>query len=42
MMTLYCYTTNSFEKKNGDGDVESLLPLIPFMPHVIFVSGMSL
>jgi hypothetical protein len=43
MMIVHCYTTTSFPKKSGDGDVESLLFLTPFMPHVVsFVSVMSL
>jgi hypothetical protein len=40
---LHCNTTTSFVKKSGDGDAESLLALMPFMPPVIFfVSIMSL
>jgi hypothetical protein len=43
MMALHCYTTNSFVKKSGDGDAESLLFLMSFMPPVVsFVSIMSL
>jgi hypothetical protein len=42
MMTLHCYTTNSFARKNGDGDAKSLLSLIPFMSPRVFVSVMSL
>jgi hypothetical protein len=43
VMTLLCYTINSFVKSSGDGDVESLLSLTPFMPLVVsFVSVMSL
>jgi hypothetical protein len=43
VMTLQCYTTNSFAKNSEDGDVESLLSLTPFMPPTIsFVFVMSL
>jgi hypothetical protein len=43
MMALHCCTTNSFVKKSGDGDVESLLFLMLFMlPTTSFVSAMSL
>jgi hypothetical protein len=35
VMTLHCYTTTSSAKKGDDGDVESLLDLMPFMPHAI-------
>jgi hypothetical protein len=37
-MALHCYITNSSIKQNGDGDTESLLSFIPFMPHVVFIS----
>jgi hypothetical protein len=36
MTALHCYTTNSFAKKSGDGDAESLLSLMSFMPPAIF------
>jgi hypothetical protein len=36
MMTLYYCTTNSFVKKNGDGDAKSLLSFISFMPPAVF------
>jgi hypothetical protein len=40
---VHCYTINSFAKKSGNDDVESLQFLTPFMPPVIsFVSIMSL
>jgi hypothetical protein len=43
VMTLHCYTTNSFVKNCGDGDAEALLPLTPFIPPVVsFISVMSL
>jgi hypothetical protein len=43
MMVVHCYTTTSFAKKSGDGDVESLLFLTLFMPPVVsFISVMSL
>jgi hypothetical protein len=43
MMALHCYTTNSFAKKNGDGDADSLLSLMPFLPPTIsFIFVMSL
>jgi hypothetical protein len=32
---VHCYTTNSFIKKSGDGDAESLQFLTPFMPPVV-------
>jgi hypothetical protein len=42
MMVVHCYTTTSFAKKSGDGDVEYLLFLTLFMPHAVsFVSVMS-
>jgi hypothetical protein len=42
-MTPHCYTTTSSIKKGGDGDTESLLDLMPFMPPAVsFVSIMSL
>jgi hypothetical protein len=42
-MTLHCYTTTSPTKKGGDGDAESLLDLMPFMPLVVsFVFVISL
>jgi hypothetical protein len=42
-MFLHCYTTTSFLKKSDDGDVESLLVLMPFMPPAVsFISIMSL
>jgi hypothetical protein len=43
MMALHCYTTNSFAKKNGDGDADSLLSLMPFLPPTVsFIFVMSL
>jgi hypothetical protein len=43
MMVVYCYTTNSFAEKCGDGDVESLVFLTLLMPPAVsFVSVMSL
>jgi hypothetical protein len=42
-MSLHCYSTNSSAKENGDGDAESLLSLMPFMPPTVsFVPVMSL
>jgi hypothetical protein len=42
-MVLHCYTTTSSVKKSGDGDAESLLALMCFMPPIIsFVSVTSL
>jgi hypothetical protein len=42
-MTLHCYTTTSSAKKGGDGNAESLLDLMPFIPPAVsFVSAMSL
>jgi hypothetical protein len=42
-MVVHSYTTNSFAKKSGDGDVESLLFLSPFMPPAVSsISVMSL
>jgi hypothetical protein len=32
----HCYTTNSFVKKNDDGDTKLLLSLIPFIPPAVF------
>jgi hypothetical protein len=32
----HCYSTNSSTKESGDGDVESLLSLMPFMPPTIY------
>jgi hypothetical protein len=41
-LALHCYSTNSFVKENGDGGVESLLFLTPFMPPAVsFISVMS-
>jgi hypothetical protein len=42
-ITPHYYTTTFSAKKNGDGDVESLLDLMTFMPPAIsFVSIMFL
>jgi hypothetical protein len=42
-MVLHCYTTTSFVKKSDNGDAESLLVLMPFMPSVVsFISVMPL
>jgi hypothetical protein len=42
-MVLHCYNTTFFVKKSDDGDAESLLALMPFMPPAVsFISVMSL
>jgi hypothetical protein len=40
---VHCYTKNSFAKKSGDDDAESLQFLTPFMPPIVSsISVMSL
>jgi hypothetical protein len=42
-MVLHCYSLTSHVQRSGDGDAESLLFLMPFMPPATsFVSVMSL
>jgi hypothetical protein len=41
-MVLHCYSLTSLVQRSGDGDAESLVFLMPFMPLAIsFVSVMS-